>query len=286
MFLFIQINSRIDGDLIKMPKEINQEGLGSQRGIAAQEQGYIKPKTQALIDEYGESGTKTNSNVKSAGRANGQVKQMDWRARIRPKKGGEDTAYGMDATDGGDPANSILKPLKERGGIVFPYTPNIFLQASVEYNEATFHGTNYPFYTYINSRPPVLPVQGAWTANTTEEAQYLLAVFHFLRTVTKGFYGDSAVQNKRFGTPPPVLIFEYLGEYGFNKVPVIIRSYNMQLPDGVDYIPVVYNGKTTYMPTETDIMIEMAPQYTYKKLRKNFDLSAFASGKDYTKGFI
>ena len=60
----------------------------------------------------------------------------------------------------------------------------------------------------------------------------------------------------------------------------------MQLPDGIDYIPVVYNGKTTYMPTETDIMIEMAPQYTYKQLRKGFDLGAFSSGIDYTKGFI
>ena len=269
-----------------MSEEINQQGLGSPRGIAADEQGLIKPKTKELVETYGQSGPPTNSNVKSAGRANGVVPKMDWRARIRPKKGGEDVAYGMSAKDGGDPSNSILKPLKERGGIVFPYTPNIFLQASVEYNEATFHGTNYPFYTYINSRPPVLPVQGQWTANTTEEAQYLLAVFHFLRTVTKGFYGDSAVQNNRFGTPPPVLIFEYLGEYGFNKVPVIIRSYNMQLPDGIDYIPVVYNGKTTYMPTETDIMIEMAPQYTYKKLRKGFDLGAFSSGKDYTKGFI
>ena len=38
--------------------------------------------------------------------------------------------------------------------------------------------------------------------------------------------------------------------------------------------------------SETDIMIEMAPQYTYKKLRKSFDLGAFSSGKDYTKGFI
>ena len=43
------------------------------------------------------------------------------------------------------------------------------LTSKCEYNEATFHGTNYPFYTYINSRPPVLPVQGQWTANTTEE---------------------------------------------------------------------------------------------------------------------
>ena len=269
-----------------MSEELSQEQLNQQRYQRAKEQGLIKDSTQKTIETYGPSGTPTNSNAKSAGRANGVVPKMDWRARIRPKKGGEDVAYGMSKKDGGDPGNSILKPLKERGGIVFPYTPNIFLQASVEYNEATFHGTNYPFYTYINSRPPVLPVQGQWTANTTEEAQYLLAVFHFLRTVTKGFYGDSAVQNNRFGTPPPVLIFEYLGEYGFNKVPVIIRSYNMQLPDGIDYIPVVYNGKTTYMPTETDIMIEMAPQYTYKKLRKRFDLQGFTSGKAYKDGFI
>tara|TARA_B100001287_G_C22639876_1_gene509529 strand:- start:1018 stop:1434 length:417 start_codon:yes stop_codon:yes gene_type:complete len=138
----------------------------------------------------------------------------------------------------------------------------------------------------MNSRPPTLPLQGQWTANTLEEAQYLLAVFHFLRTVTKAFYGDASVKAGTYGTPPPVLLFEYLGDYGFNKVPVVIRSYNFQLPDGVDYVPVKYDGKTTYMPTETDIMIEMAPQYTYKKLRKRFDLQGFTSGKAYKDGFI
>jgi hypothetical protein len=40
------------------------------------------------------------------------------------------------------------------------------------------------------------------------------------------------------------------------------------------------------MPTETDIMIEMAPQYTYKKLRKRFDLQNFTSGGGYKDGFI
>ena len=147
----------------------------------------------------------------------------DWRARIRPKKGGEDWAYGLvDAK--GQPQSSILQPLKDRGGIVFPYTPNLYLQASVEYNEAAQHGSNYPFYTYINSRPPTLPLQGSWTANTTEEAQYLLAVFHFLRSMTKGFFGDTSVDAGTYGTPPPVMLFEYLGEYGFNKVPVVILS--------------------------------------------------------------
>ena len=211
--------------------------------------------------------------------------KVDWRARIRPKRGGEDFAYGMAAGNG-----SILQPLKDRGGIVFPYTPNLFLQSSVDYNEAAQHGSNYPFYTYLNSKPAVIPVQGKWTANTQEEAQYLLAVFHFLRSVTKSYYGDSAVKSGAYGTPPPVMLFEYLGQFGFNKVPVIIRSYSFNLPDSVDYVPVeVGSGakKTiTYMPTETEIMIDMAPQYTYKKLRKRFDLDAFTSGKDYNKGFI
>ena len=40
------------------------------------------------------------------------------------------------------------------------------------------------------------------------------------------------------------------------------------------------------MPVETDIMIEMAPQYTYKKLRRKFDLQRFASGRGYKDGFI
>jgi|TARA_B110000858_G_scaffold135733_1_gene154307 hypothetical protein len=243
---------------------------------------------EGLIDYRGRYATNTTV-ITSETDDRTNFKNKDWRARIRPKKGGEDWAYGLvDAK--GNPQKSILQPLKDRGGIVFPYTPNLYLQASTEYNEASQHGSNYPFYTYINSRPPTLPLQGSWTANTTEEAQYLLAVFHFLRSVTKGFFGDTSVEAGTYGTPPPVMLFEYLGEFGFNRVPVVIRSYNFQFPDGVDYVPVKYKGAngetTTYMPVETDIMIEMAPQYTYKKLRKKFDLQGFSSGKSYKDGFI
>ena len=60
-------------------------------------------------------------------------------------------------------------------------------------------GSNYPFYTYLNSKPPVLPVQGQFTANTLEEAQYLWAIFHFLRSITKGYFGDSAVEQGFYG---------------------------------------------------------------------------------------
>ena len=126
--------------------------------------------------------------------------KFDWRARIRPKKGGEDFAYGTKNAKG-EEKPSILSPLKERGGIVFPYTPNIFLHGQVDYDEHSQHGSNYPFYTYLNSKPPVLPVQGQFTANTLEEAQYLLAIFHFLRSITKGYFGDSAVEQGFYGLP-------------------------------------------------------------------------------------
>ena len=217
-----------------------------------------------------------------------QFEEKDWRARIRPKKGGEKWAYGL--VDPDDPTkevtDSVLKPLQERGGIVFPYTPDIFLQSTTEWNESSQHGSNYPFYTYINSRPTTLPITGTFTANTVEEGQYMLAVFHFLRSVTKAFYGDSAVKSGYYGTPPPVMLFEYLGEFGFNKVPVILRNYNFQLPPDVDYVPVKYKGTTTMMPTETSVMIELAPQYTYKKTRKKFNLQRFTSGKGLSDGFI
>ena len=55
------------------------------------------------------------------------IGNFDWRARIRPKRGGEDQAYGTKNHKGED-QSSILSPLKERGGIVYPYTPNVFLQ--------------------------------------------------------------------------------------------------------------------------------------------------------------
>ena len=54
----------------------------------------------------------------------------------------------------------------------------------------------------------------------------------------KSYFGEQAIQDGKYGTPPPVLIFEYLGHHGFNKVPVILSGYSIELNDSVDYIPV------------------------------------------------
>lgn len=208
---------------------------------------------------------------------------FDWRARLRPKNGGIRTFYSKEGND----ANYLLKPLEEAGGLVWQYTPNIFLSGSAEYNEALMQGMNYPINTFISSRPPDIPITADFSANDQYEARYLLAVMTFLKICTKAYFGDDAVAKGKAGTPPPVLLFEYLGDHGFNKVPVVVSNYSIQLPDNVDYVPVqVAKDTLTYVPTLTNIMINLKPQYTPHKLRKNFSLEQITSGAAYKQGFM
>ena len=206
---------------------------------------------------------------------------FDWRARLRPKNGGVKKFYGE--LNGGD---HLLRPLQETNGIVWQYTPTIFLSGSAEYNEALMQGMNYPINTFIASRPPEIPITADFSANDIYEARYLLAIMTFLKVCTKSFFGDDAVAKGTAGTPPPVLLFEYLGDHGFNKVPVVVSNWSMQLPDNVDYVPVVVNDTTTYVPTLTNIMINLKPQYTPHKLRRRFSVEGITSGAQYTDGFI
>ena len=208
-------------------------------------------------------------------------KSYDWRARLRPKNGGVERFYGQ--LEGGD---ALLRPLKESNGIVWQYTPTIFMSGSAEYNETLMQGMNYPINTFISSRPPDIPITADFSANDIYEARYLLAIMTFLKICTKAAFGDDAVARGTAGTPPPVLIFEYLGDHGFNKVPVVVTNWSIQLPDNVDYVPVQVNAEITYVPTLTNIMINLKPQYTPHKLRRRFSVEGITSGAQYTDGFI
>lgn len=206
----------------------------------------------------------------------------DWRARLRPKNGGVKQFYSKVGANG----DHLLRPLEESNGIVWQYTPTIFLSGSAEYNEALMQGMNYPINTFISSRPPDIPITADFSANDIYEARYLLAIMTFLKVCTKAYFGDDAVARGTAGTPPPVLLFEYLGDQGFNKVPVVVTNWSMQLPDNVDYVPVVVGDTTTYVPTLTNIMINLKPQYTPHKLRRKFSVEAVTSGVAYKDGFI
>jgi hypothetical protein len=71
-----------------------------------------------------------------------------------------------------------------------------------------------------------------FTAQSTSEANYLLAVITFFKSVTKMFYGQDAER----GAPPPLTYLSGLGEYQFNEHPCVITQFNYTLPGDVDYI--------------------------------------------------
>jgi hypothetical protein len=216
-------------------------------------------------------------------------KNYDWRARLRPKVGGEDAVYGTEYMDANSGTN-LLEPLINSGGMIWQYTPQIFVSAGTSYETHDLQGMNYPINSYISSRPPELPIASEFTANNIDEARYMLAIFQFLKVITKSYSGDSAVARGIAGTPPPVLLFEYLGEHGFNKVPVIVKDYSIQYGEDVDYVPVHYKigskDTVTYVPTAALVSVNLSVNYTPQKLRKKYDLTALTTGQAYKDGFI
>jgi hypothetical protein len=211
-------------------------------------------------------------------------KNFDWRARLRPKGGGADRFYRSGVSP------NVLTPIKNSGGLVFQYTPLVYITGAANYTPIDLTGGNYPFMQYQNSTPPRLTITTEFTANNIEEARYMLAVLTFCRVVTKSFYGDQSVAEGTYGTPPPVMLFEYLGDHGFNKVPVVVQAYSFALPDGVDYVPVNISienkDTTTFVPVEATVTMDVHPYYTPHKLRKKFNLNTMATGQAYKDGFI
>lgn len=215
-------------------------------------------------------------------RISGSEESYDWRARLRPKRGGQNRFYSPE----GGLSDYLMRPIKESNGLVWKYTPTVFTAASANYNSHTGQGMQYPVHSYENSTPPEITVTGDFSANDIYEARYMLAVMTFFKIATKADFGDIAVAKQTAGAPPPVLLFEYLGDHGYNKVPVIVSNYSMSLPNDVDYVPVKVGGTVSYVPTLLNIVCALTPQYTPSKVRRRYDVNAIANGKAYRDGFI
>lgn len=155
-----------------------------------------------------------------------QANDGDWRVKIRLAGGSQ---YLYNNPDG----PGILQPLAVTGGVIFPYTPTINTSYKANYNAYDLTHSNYKGYFYQNSSVGDIKITGSFTAQDTNEANYLLAVIHFFRSVTKMFYGQDT--NYR-GAPPPLVFLQGLGTYQFNLHPCVVTSFDYNLPGDVDYI--------------------------------------------------
>jgi len=156
---------------------------------------------------------------------NFQAKQ-DWRVRLSLSPG---ATYLYKASPPG-----ILAPLQATDGVIFPYTPAISVQYNATYDPTELTHSNYKFFTYRGSAVDSVTIGCDFTAQDTFEAQYVLAVIHFFRSITKMFYGQD--QNPTNGTPPPLCYLSGLGAFQFDAHPLAITAFNYTLPTDVDYI--------------------------------------------------
>ena len=158
----------------------------------------------------------------------------DWRVRLSLADG---SRYLYNAANSGDVyqaafASSILTPLWNTNGVIFPYTPNISTSYRANYESYDLTHSNYRGYFYKNSYVDSINIRAKFTAQDTAEANYLLAVIHFFRTVTKMFYG----QDPERGSPPPLTFLSGLGDFQYNMHPCVVSNFEYILPDDVDYI--------------------------------------------------
>ena len=153
-----------------------------------------------------------------------QINNGDWRVRLRLAP---QSKYLYNA-----PTPGILQPLTVTDGVIFPYTPAITTSYKANYSSYELTHSNYKGYFYTNSAVEALNLTATFTAQDTNEANYLLAVIHFFRSATKMFYGQDAER----GSPPPLVFLTGLGEYQFNEHACLIQSFSYNLPADVNYI--------------------------------------------------
>jgi hypothetical protein len=169
----------------------------------------------------------------------------DWRVRLRLAP---NATYLYKDTD---VATSILAPLAASNGVVFPYMPTIQTSYNATYDSTDLTHSNYRGQFYKSSSVGDIQITGIFTAQDTAEANYLLAVIHFFRSVTKMFYG---ARDPLRGAPPPLVYLIGLGQYQFNNQPCVVKTFDYSMPNDCDYIrtkPNNYNVNLNDRQTKT-----------------------------------
>lgn len=251
------------------------QGAGS--GIASLLQGSAGTNPNLLISQFRASGIPAGAEVNySYSPVAAQFSQgpetKDWRVSI---------SHDMIYTD------QIFAPLTNTGGMVFPYTPQITMSHTANYEQITTTHSNYPFYAYKNSQVDDIQITGKFTVADQKEAIYWLAMMHFLRTVTKMYFG----QGPNLGNPPPICTLNGYGDFVYNNVAVIVKNFTIQMSDEVDYIaaglantPGTKSGSNiSYVPVLSNVTVTLAPVYSREKM-KTFNLTNFARGQLITNG--
>ena len=207
-------------DTAVAPGATSPFGGGAANRAAAQNPEAVEAATQAAQEAQLKQNAAVQAEFQSP--ASG-----DWRVRLRLAP---NATYLYKDTD---VKTSILAPLAASNGVVFPYMPTIQTSYNATYDSTDLTHSNYRGQFYKSSSVGDIQITGIFTAQDTAEANYLLAVIHFFRSVTKMFYG---AKDDLRGAPPPLVYLIGLGQYQFNNQPCVVKTFNYSMPNDCDYI--------------------------------------------------
>lgn len=132
----------------------------------------------------------------------------------------------------------VLKPLKDAGGLIFPYTPTITFKSQANYHPENITHNNYSFVAYKNSNPQTISIDAPMNVEDPTQALYWIAAVHYLRSVTKMFSG----YDPKAGNPPPIVFLNGYGNFVFKNIPVVVTSFSTTLGNECDYISTEVRG--------------------------------------------
>jgi hypothetical protein len=170
--------------------------------------------------------------------------------------------------------SNMFKMLEETGGVVFPYLPNITVSTKANYTNVDTVHSNYPFYSYKNSTVDEIQITGEFSSETETDAAYWIAATTFFKTATKMFFG----QGENAGNPPIICNLTGYGASVFDRVPVVVTNFSVDLKDDVNYVRCNVFGTNTWVPIISNISVSVIPVYSRESLRK-FDLKKYAAGQ-------
>jgi hypothetical protein len=181
---------------------------------------------------------------------------------------------------------NVLAPLKETGNrMVFPFNPTILLGHTANYSTIQPIHTNYVMHAYENSQVDQFTITGDFFNENESDAQYWIACLHYLRSMTKMFYGSTSGES--LGNPPPVARLNGYGKYVLNNIPVLITNFTTDMPADVDYIPCTVTGEKNYVPVQSTFTVTCAPNYA-RRSHARFSMQDFINGNhtQTPEGFV
>lgn len=131
-------------------------------------------------------------------------------------------------------SSPVLKPLKDAGGLIFPYTPKISIHGVANYTSMAPIHSDYAFHAYKNSDPGKITITAPMFVEDPTQGLYWIAMVHYLRSLTKMFAGN----DPKAGNPPPIVFLNAYGNYVFKNVPVVVTDMRVELDNTCDYIGV------------------------------------------------